>query len=143
MQEVLPGVPLPLIEMSMGPLKLGLAQPLKFQAEATETPAVRMAKTVVSCILSGVVGWSRMSVLHIHGIARECGPERLTEVKAFFAEEIICLRIFELGCCEDGGLELGGYSGWYLYSRAHIKHRAGFRLLRTMHSYQWIPRVNT
>jgi len=76
-----------------------------------------------------------MSVLHIHGIARECGPERLTDVKALFAEEIICLKIFELGCCEDGGFELGGYSGWYLYSRARVKHKVGFRVLRTMHSF--------
>jgi len=116
----------PVAAMSRGPAYPELAQPLKLQAEATEAPAVRMVKTVVSCILSGVVGWSRMSVLHIQGIVRECGPERLTKIKALFAEEIICLKIFELGCCEDGGFELGGYSGWYLYSRAHIKHRAGF-----------------
>ena len=45
--------------------------------------------------------------------------QRLTEVEALFAEEIIYLRILELGCCEDGGFELGGHSGWYLYIRTH------------------------
>jgi len=49
--------------------------------------------------------------LNIHGIERECGSERLTDVKALFTEEIICLKVFELGCCEDRGFELGGYSG--------------------------------
>jgi len=97
---------LPMDGMSRGPLKPGLAQPLKIQADVTEAPAVRMAKTVVSCILSGIVGCIRISVLHIYGIARECGPERLTEVKALFAEEIIWLGIFELDCCEDGRFEL-------------------------------------
>jgi len=57
-------------------------------------------------------------------ISQDCERvvQRLTEVETLFAEVIICLRIFELGCCEDGGFELGGHSGWYLYIRMHNAH---------------------
>jgi len=45
----------------------------------------------------------------------ECGPERLTEVKFLFAEVIICLSVFELGCCEDVDSNLEGIVGIYTF----------------------------